>query len=163
MDVERCLQMNCPRWLTYSVSPRENMVGPGEPGLGHLVVKQHAGAGNLVAGADARPVEPPLVAAEQHVGAGYIALDGGRGAVAVVGAHGERLRRDQFAEAAVRRLGHRLVEIQRVAVLHALGPAPDVVGRDRVFHLSVPSGTPIQTSTGVVSSLTVSWSAFFIQ
>ena len=45
---------------------------PGELRLGDFVVEQHALECDAVAGLDARPEEPPLVAAERHVGAGDV-------------------------------------------------------------------------------------------
>ena len=110
--------------------------GPGELRLGELVVEQHALVADAVARLDARAVHPPLIAAEQHVRGGDVALDRGRSAVAVVGADGERLRADETPEAALR--GERLVEVERVRVLHALRPAPDVVRGDRVLQVGAP-------------------------
>ena len=50
----------------------------------------------------------------------------------------EGLRRDEAAEAALRRAG--LVEVQRVRVLHALDPAADVVGGDGILELAAAEG-----------------------
>ena len=75
----------------------------GEAGLGDLVVVRHAVADEVVAGPDAGAEEPPLVAAEDEVRVGDPADLGRRAAVAGVGRDGERLRRDQLAEAALGR------------------------------------------------------------
>jgi len=106
----------------------------GELRLRELVVEQHAFVAEAVAGKDARPEEPPLVAAEKHVRAFDRALDRGGRAVRVVGADRERERRDQTAEAALRGVG--LVEVERVRVLHRLRPAPNVVRADGLLQLS---------------------------
>ena len=109
------------------VAAREHR-GPGELRLRDLVVEQHAVVRDLVARQDARAEEPPLVAAEDHVLAGDVALDRGAGAVAGVGADRKRLWRHDPAERALG--GAALVVVERVRVLHALRPAADVVDVD---------------------------------
>ena len=79
------------------------------------------------------PEEPPLVATEDEVRVGDAADLGGRAAVAGVGGDGERLRGDQLPEAALG--GPALVVVQRVGVVHRLGPAPDVAAGDVVVEL----------------------------
>src|SRR4029453_6789072 len=63
------------------VTPREHRRA-GELGVRHLVVVEAALHAQQIAGNDARPVEPPLVAAEDHVRAGDVADDRRTGAVA---------------------------------------------------------------------------------
>src|SRR5262249_19038135 len=111
---------------------------PGELGLGHLVVVEGALQRDAVAGRDAQPLEPPLVAAEQHVRAGNGALDRGPGAVAVARAHREGLWSDQSAEAAGGRV--LVVPMEGIGILHALHPTADVGDGDRLLHRAAAGG-----------------------
>src|ERR1700728_2734350 len=93
---------------------------PREACLGHSIVEQHGVALEEVAGTDPRPEEPPLIPAEEHVAPRHAPLDGRRGAVTVPGGHRERLRGDDAAEPAGG--GEIRIEVERVGVLHPLGP-----------------------------------------
>src|SRR5207302_10888406 len=94
----------------------------------------------LAARIEARPVEPPLVAAEEHVRAGDRSLDRGRRSVADIAADRERLRGDDAPEHALRRVV--VVVVERVRVLHPLRPATDVDRPDRLLELAAADGPP---------------------
>ena len=124
--------------------------GTGELGLRHLVVDEAPLHAQQVAGVDAGPGEPPLVAAEDHVRARDVPHDGGAGPVPDVAADGEGLRRHDPPERAGR--GHLVVVVQRVRVLHGLDPPADVGDRHGLFQLPPPTGWPTWRSTSEVSN-----------
>jgi hypothetical protein len=113
---------------------------PRELGVGHLVVDEAAFLPELVSGEDARTEEPPFVAAEDHVGAGDGADDGGCGPVADVGAHREGLGCDEAADRAAG--GCLFLIVNGVGVLHALDPAADVRERHRLLELAAAQDLP---------------------
>ena len=105
-------------------------------GLGDLVVEKHPTARDPVAGLDPRSEKPPLVPAEEHVRALDVPLDGGAGAVTVIGTHREGLRGDKAPKAALG--GIALVVVEGVGILHSLGPTPNVIGTHGILHLASP-------------------------
>ena len=116
--------------------------GPGETRIRHFVVEEHAVPGDPLPRADPGAEEPPLIAPEEHMGAGDRALDGGAGAVAVIRGDGEGLGRHEFAEARIGLGRVDVVVIERVGVLHALGPAAQIVGHHRILELAAAQGNP---------------------
>ena len=100
----------------------------------HAVVKQHPIGTDLVAGADARAVKPPFVAAKQHVSARNVALDCRDRPMADGAVNREGLRREDLADCALR--GVPIVVMKWIGILHALGPAADIRHRDRFLQLA---------------------------
>src|SRR5439155_11357612 len=100
-----------PLVLVDGLASREHR-RPGELRVGHLVVDEPAPHAEAVTWIDPGGAEPPLVAAEDHVGARDVADDRRAGAVADVAADGERLWRHDAPEHALRRV--LLVVVERV-------------------------------------------------
>ncbi len=86
-----------------------------------------------VAGEQAGPVKPPLVAAEEQVRVGDVADARRAGAVPFRNGDGEALRGDESAIAAIG--GVFVVVMQPVGIMHRLRPAADVVLGNRVAQL----------------------------
>ena len=123
---------------------------PGEARVGDAVVERHARRVDLVAGVDAGPEEPPLVAAEEHVRAGDVALDRP--------ARAPWPRRSRRRTTAARRSGRtRSAAAKRrrsAAGSGSSSPAPSAGCRSTAtgsFSRSPAIGRPIHRSTSLVS------------
>ena len=102
---------------------------------GKLGVFDHVVIGNTLIGEgispiDARPVEPPFVAAEQQVRVGNAADARRRRAMPVVDNDRQALGGDQFAPPARRGVGR--VIMQQIRVVHRVHPAADIVVGERL-------------------------------
>jgi hypothetical protein len=93
------------------------------------IIEQHRVGANPIAGFHPRSVKPILIAAQEHVNAGNVALHPGHRAQPYSAADQKRLRRDQLTERALG--GELFVVVKPIGILHPLHPAPDIAPRDR--------------------------------